>query len=1244
MRKGTATMPEWTPKQKEAIELRGKNLLVAAAAGSGKTAVLVERIIRQVTQEDVDVDKLLVMTFTDAAAREMRQRVEAALEKALEAADDRTRAAKIERQLVLLSGASISTMHKFCMGVLQRHFEAIDLDPQFRLGGQQELALLRQDVMEELFEKEYDEGAAAFLQFADDYGSDRGDDLLYAFVERLYDFSLAQPFPDEWLRKQAASFDLEADARLSDTIWYATVREEIRLRLHAMEDAAAAMVDDAEAAGIEPYALTFQDDHALVCSLQKAEETGDWGKLYEAFSSASFGKLKTARGADKAVTEPLKAQRDELKKTFAKLQEKYFGAPEDELLSGLHHAAPDVRELVRLTIAFHAAYQQAKKEKGLADFSDLEHFALAILVDHEAHAADPEAPLAPSPVALALREKYHEVMVDEYQDTNGVQEAIVSLVTRQDPPNLFVVGDVKQSIYRFRLANPELFNEKYETYPKHPETCARVNLSQNFRSRPEVLAAINFIFAQVMVKQTMELAYDDAAALHPGPDYAPCDGQALAGPQELVLLCKDDGDSEAAVSDDDDEETRTAIECEAQYIADRIHAFFEQGVQVFHKDDKKYHPIEYRDIVILMRSVAGKAESVLKVLQQNDIPAYASSDAGYFEAREVRLMLSLLSVLDNARQDIPLAAVLLSPIGGFTISEMAAVRLAALEGDIFTALLTAASPEKEIDPNVQQKAAAFLARLTHWRDLARELGVPELIWQLYRETGYYDYVGGLTGGLLKQANLRMLAARAAEYEATNFRGLFRFLHFVARMRAMDTDLAAARTLGESENVVRIMTIHGSKGLEFPLVFVANLGGKFNLRDSTEELLLHRDLGLGPYAVDAPSAMRYATFARHAVASRIVRESKAEELRLLYVALTRARERLILVGTAGTEEKLLGRIQRWGRQAMRTAVALPADVPLAADSFLDWLLMALVHHPAARDLRARAGLPLQTPKFLDWHEPSDWCIISVPMSELSHVRQENAEEDAILAAVRHRAKLAPSPQKDAVEALLSWSYENHGLADVPSKLSVSELKRRFAEQEAAEDGTALLLQTESTEPWKRPRFIQAETRMTGAEYGSLMHSVLQYIDITGELTPAGIREQVAGLVERELLTKDEAAHVDTNAVTSFYASPIGRRLRHAAHIWRELPFSRLLPAKRFYATAGEGETLLIQGVIDLLFEEPDGTLVLVDYKTDSDTRPEKIRKRYALQLDLYSEAVSAVLGREISERMLYLLHDGTILNM
>ena len=1242
-------MPEWTPRQKEAIETGGKNLLVAAAAGSGKTAVLVERIIQQVLGGACDVDKLLVMTFTDAAAREMRQRVESSLEKALEAEMDPKRAAQIERQLVLLSGASISTIHKFCIRVLQRHFEAIDLDPEFRIGNEQELALLRQDVIEQLFEEEYDKGTASFLQFVDDYGDDRGDDDLYALVERVYAFSLSQPFPDDWLDAQAAAFDLGADAKLSDTVWYPIVLDDIRLQLQSIEDSMTTLVDDVEASGADAYPASFRKDLAGLRAVRAAARADDWDQMAAAFAAMKFGRLSGKESVlGKEEREAFQKRRNAVKEKFQTLEKHYFSVTQDEFLDGLHQVAPDMHELVRLTKAFREAFRQAKKERGIVDFSDLEHFALAVLLDRETR--EREGRIAPSDVALSLQQKYHEVMVDEYQDTNGVQETIILLVTKQEPPNLFVVGDVKQSIYRFRLADPSLFLRKYVEYPKHPETCQRIDLSQNFRSRPEVLAAINDIFAQVMVPGTMELAYDEAAALHPGPDYPPADGPTLSGPQELAILCKDEGEEEpeeeADGEQDEDAEERTSLEQEAQYIADRIRQFMQEKTLVYHKEDKAYHPIAYRDIVILMRSTKqGRAESVRKVLQENDIPAYTSSDASYFESSEVRLMLSLLSVLDNARQDIPLAAVLLSPIGGFTLTEMAMVRLADPDGDIFSALLTAARPEKDIDAAVQQKAASFLARLTRWRDLARGLGVPELVWQLYRETGYYDYVGGLPGGLLKQANLRMLASRAAEYEATNFRGLFRFLRFVKRMRDMNTDLAAARTLGESEDVVRIMSIHGSKGLEFPLVFVARLGGKFNLDDAKKSLLpLHKTYGFGPYAVDAALAVRYKTFANYAVAAKIIQETKAEEMRLLYVALTRARERLILVGYAGKPNVLDNLLKSCGRQVERTHATLPDDLPLSADHMLDWVLMALLHHPAAKELRARADLPEEVPAFLDYQETSDWRLTVVPTGSLVHPQAAEGEKHAILAAVEAHAPLPESRQKEAVEALLSWSYPSYGLEEIPSKLSVSELKRRFAAQEAEAEGVTLLLEQPETSPWKRPRFLQETTRLTGAEYGSLMHSVLQYIDITGELTPAGIREQVAGMVERELLTKEEAVHVDTDAVTSFYASSIGQRLRHAARIWRELPFSRLLPAKRFYETAGEGETLLIQGVIDLLFEEPDGTLVLVDYKTDSDTRPEKIRKRYALQVDLYSEAVSAVLGKEISERMLYLLHDGTILNM
>ena len=1242
-------MPNWTAAQKAAIEERGRNILVAAAAGSGKTAVLVERIIRLVTgkEEDsakgeCDVDQLLVMTFTDAAAREMQSRVEAALEQALAQAKKGERRAWIERQLLLLSGASISTMHRFCLNVLRRHFEEIDLDPEFRIGSEQELALMRRDVMEELFEHEYEEGRAEFLHLVDDYGSDQGDETLYALVGELYQFSLAQPFPDQWLRKQLEPFALAPEARLSDTPWYRVILREIELTLRAAEEEIAQLEERAEKAGADAYLETFAEDSAQVRSVLRLLAQDDWTALTEAFATLSFGRLKAVRDVDEQAKKGIQDTRKAIKTRLDKIKEKYFHSSEEEMLADLRVAAPDVRELVHLTLAFHAAFQQAKQEKRLVDFSDLEHFTLEILVDHEK--TQEEGTLVPSQTALALQEKYHEVMVDEYQDTNGVQEALVSLVTRDDPPNLFVVGDVKQSIYRFRLADPSLFKEKYETYPKQPETSVRIDLSQNFRSRPEVLSAINTIFSQVMVPETMELSYDESAALHEGAVYPPCQGQTLSGPQELAILYSEQGEKGGKDDEEEPEEERTSIEREAQYIAQRIQKFFVEGTMVYDGKIGDYRPLAYRDIVILLRGIRGRAEPMLKVLQENGIPAYASSDAGYFEAQEIRLMLSLLAILDNAQQDIPLAAVLLSPIGGFSLTEMATVRLAAPEADIFGALLTAADPEKKIAPAVQQKAEQFLARLSHWRDLAREQSVPELIWQLYRETGYYDYVGGLPGGLLKQANLRMLVTRAEEYEQTNFRGLFRFLRFIDRMKAMDSDLAAARTLGESEDVVRVMTIHGSKGLEFPVVFVANLAGAFNLQDTRAELLIHRELGLGPYAVDRVQAVRYATVARHAVAAKMRQEQKAEELRLLYVALTRARERLILVGSVKNEQTLGKLVQRLGHIVGRSELALPDFVPLQASSYLEWLLMALLSDEAGAELRSRYGLAAESTHQKEEKASSAWQVHLVSREVLSAPRAREQREDEILAAVAARQPLPPSAQRKAVEAMLEWSYDERGLSSVPAKVSVSELKRRFELAEEASTGGTPLLQPEEHLPWRRPRFLQKKGRsITGAEYGSLMHSVMQYTDLYGDLTPQGIERQLQEMVLRELIPEEQLRAVRPEAIARFFQSELGRRLRMAKRVWRELPFTRLLPAEKFYAGA-QDEQILMQGVIDLLFEENDGRWILVDYKTDKDTTLDRLKKRYGLQMELYREAVHGILQKEVAESYLYLLHDGLTLSL
>ena len=1269
---------KWSKDQQKAIETQGKNLIVSAAAGSGKTAVLVQRIIEEVTQGVCDVDKLLVVTFTEAAAREMLQRVEAALEDRLEtAASEEIRS--IERQLVLLSGASISTMHGFCKRILQRHFEAVDLDPEFTVGSEQECKLLQQDAMEQLLEAEYAEGTQAFLDLVDHYGTDSGDDNVHKLIEKAYAFSLSQPFPEEWLTCEAKKFDIAEDETLAQTSWYAAVRADIDRQLRTYEAIVAPMVEETRAGGHENYCGCFEEDQAVLHSLRTAFDSGEWDALATAFAAAEFPKLKQDKTLEKEQRERLQSQRAIYQKGVAALQKNY-STKEADLLAGLRAAAPDVHELVRLTIAFGEAYRQAKKERGIVDFSDLEHFALDVLIDQDVR--EKTGHIVPSAVARALQERYHEVMVDEYQDTNGVQEQIFSLVTRQDPQNLFVVGDMKQSIYRFRLVDAQMFLEKYETW-EGGKGSDRVILSQNFRSRPSVLASINYVFQQVMTGGPMELTYGENEALHPPEKtgYDETDGPTLEGASELVILSEDgepaessaaaettktteDAPSDGAPEDDEaageaaQQETRSSLELEAQYIAQRIRRMVDAGTLVWHKGDKSYHPIACRDIVILMRAVnGGKGEAVRKVLQENGIPAYASSDASYFETSEVSLMLALLHILDNARQDIYLAAVLLSPIGGFTLEELAAVRVAAPDEELFSALLVATRVETDITPAVQQKVSAFLDRLSVWRDCARERSVPELIWQLYRETGYYDYVGGLPGGLQKQANLRMLADRAAAYEQTNFRGLFRFLRFVKRMQEADTDLAAARTLGESEDVVRIMTIHKSKGLEFPVVFVARMAGAFNLADTSAVLPLHKELGFGIRAADAAHVARYSTFARFAVNAKITQESKAEELRLLYVALTRARERLVLVGTVATTKSLTNKIRMCSRALERRVAALPKDVPIDAGCYLDWMLMALLHHPSGRDLRALADLPLALPEFEGTRydtegkmtplvEPAaqaPWRIAVIAQDSLAQPQTASDEKNNILAAVEARTPLPASPQKAAVEMLLSWSYPEHGLRDVPSKLSVSELKRRFAAEEAEEAGTPLFPAQENA-IWKRPRFIQETTQRTGAEYGSLMHSVLQHANLAGDLTPAGLQAQLQAMVEKELFTPDEAKAIRVETIAAFYASPIGARLLRAAKVWRELPFSRLIPAQLYRKTAEDGETMLIQGVIDLLFEEADGTLVLVDYKTDSDTSPAKLHASYDKQIGLYRDAVKGILGRTVDESLLYLLHDGTTLAM
>lgn len=1206
--------------QLRAMTERGRNLLVSAAAGSGKTYTLVERIVKNIIDGKYRIDELLVVTFTNAAAAEMRERIEKKLTDELETHPE------LAHQIVLLSNASISTLHSFCQRLIRENFTSIDVDPKFRLLNEQERELMRQRVVRELFEKNYEEQDADFLRFVRSYGSDRDDTALYEMVLDLHSFAESQPDPKAWIAGIAGRIPEWGQGSIEQAHWYPYLKDRIDRTLAACRDAAQYFADQARLDGIETYEERFAADGELVDNLSHAAATDSWAAMREAFSALPerFPPLNAPRkmkiddqtknfynkyGREPHITAPLK----ELKNTF-------FAETEESLLEDLRASGAEAAELCRLATDFIEAFDAAKRKKTALDFGDLEHFALAVLNQGETLAA--------------IKKRYKEIMVDEYQDTNGVQEAILGKIT--DGRNLFMVGDVKQSIYRFRLADPTLFTGKQNDYREHGEHGACIELSENYRSRKEVLSAVNFLFSQLMMEPETELTYDERAALYPKADYPATEEKSFAGaPVELLLVANDD-----ETGDEEKEELR-GFEAEAELVAQKLRDLKDSGVFVYDKDAKEYRPIRWKDMAVLLRAVKGKAQVLLEKLRAHDIPAYAETDAGYFEEKEVSLVLALLAVIDNAHQDIPLAAVLHSMIGGMTAEELAEIRADAEDAaDFYTAL----SAKAESDKN--GKAAQFLERLESWRRFSRHVGVPELLWQLYRDTGYYDYVGVQSGGLVRQANLRMLIDRAADYEKTNFRGLFRFLKFVRQMKDRDTDLSVARTLGEKEDVVRIMTVHKSKGLEFPVVVLADLSKKLNSQDEQKKVLIHKNLGIGMYCTKSEGTLtwRYPTIAWRAMKEVIRNEARAEELRVLYVALTRAREKLILVGNVKASGEKCAKA--WCRYTERKETALPGHAVLGAKNWLDWIGMAAARDETAgetfRDVAGIFELPqLVYPKEKFGEPHFNLQFVCAPSAEAEEENRESADEWK-----EKIRKLEPLPLSEDSErtSALSWSYGY--FTDIPAKMTVTEIKRRSIERE--EPAAFALSGPEASEhdpdavqrDFPPPEFLQAEEiKKGGVVFGTLMHGVMQNLRLDGSLDEADIERQLGAFVKDGILTEEECRAVNVPPIAKFFASPIGLRMKAAKRCWREQPFSLLIPASEMEAKASSEDEIFLQGTIDVFFEDAAGRMVLLDYKTDRGTTPEIIRKRYKTQLDLYARAIQTVTGMKVDEKYIYRLSDG-----
>ena len=1227
----------WSKQQLAAIETRGKNLLVAAAAGSGKTSVLVERIICRILdgEQPVDIDKMLVVTFTNAAAAEMRARIGTALNEALK---KQPFSQHIERQLALLNSSAISTIHSFCQNIIRQNFHLLNLDPQFRVAGQAEITLMKTDVLENLFETKYAAGDTDFLGLVEHYGDEQSDDSLYSLILGLYNFSQSHPWPDEWLGNLKHAFMLPDNIDIDDLPWSELIRDKIILELEQAAGQLEGLCQEAGKPGnIPEYVQTFAADRIVLDQVLRAANHS-WQELAAGMACCQFEKIgKTPKGTPESVKKYFQKARQKIKDKVHDCKVNYFDRPAAELLTDMRLTAQLVDTLGRLVMEFGQEFAKAKGDKGLLDFNDLEHFCLKILLDAKAGPGE----VKPSTVALNLQEKFAEVMVDEYQDTNGVQETILRLVASAEKANLFLVGDVKQSIYRFRLAEPELFMEKYRKYPEAGDGYARIDLSQNFRSRPGVLHAVNFLFVQLMAARVAELTYGEAEKLNPGPDYPAEEGALLDGPVELCIINRDE-DSDLAETVDGDgtdsadqpaaelmaEAELSGFELEARFIAKRMSELMTGDYQVYDKSKKMYRRLAWQDMVVLLRSVKGKANIVLDVLRQAGIPAYAELDAGYFREIEVQIMLSLLSTIDNPRQDIVLAAVLRSPIAQFTTEQLAEIRLQKQGDDLWSALTAYDSCQHEGEAGItlQAKTRDFIRQLEQWRDLSRRKGVPELIWQIYRDTGYYDYVGGMPGGMLRQANLRALHDRARQYETTNFRGLFRFLRFLERMQGNGSDLAVARALGESEDVVRIMSIHKSKGLEFPIVFVADLGKNINLQDSKALVLCHKVLGVGPYVTNPELRFRYPTLARHGISHKLIMETKAEELRILYVALTRAREKLILVGSVS---KLAKKAPVWCQVTDYNGLTLPDSLIAGAKSYLDWLCPAVARHAGGRTLRQYAECEQEpTPIFAE--ELSKWQVTIYNPSQLFEVAEDRTKTLPLLENIKKREPVDGGEDFAWVAKTLDWHYGYTHVVGKPAKLSVTEIKRRF-DTLADETGQQIFGKKSIA---LRPRFIQQSQGLTGAERGTLMHSIMQHIDLQGDLQEDGIRTQLGKMVSKEMILPEHVELVDISGIVAFFQSSLGERLCRSAQVRRELPFSLILPAERFDTEmTGTGEGVFIQGIIDVLFDEDDG-LVLLDYKTDWVKDSAELIDRYAVQLNLYGEAVERIFKQPVKEKYLY----------
>ena len=1249
-------MPNWTDEQKQAIEEKGSNLLVAAAAGSGKTAVLVERIINKIINENIDIDKLLVVTFTNAAASEMRERVLDALYKKIEQEPDNV---FIQRQVNLLNKANICTIHSFCLEVIRNYFYELDISANFRIAETTEIELLKQEIIEDLFEEKYIQKDENFLKLINTYTSYRGDEKLKELILKIYKFIQSAPFPAKWLEEKVNEFNLKdkLDVDFEKTIWGKIICDEAVEKLEENKLKLKALARDLKKyEDLKPCVDMVNFD---VQQMQEIEDKiqndieNKWDIIYEIANTLKFGTWPSVKKClEDDYRKEVGKTRYGINENTKKYLSRIFAYNSKEANEDIYSMYEILNSIKNLIFEFDKNFKQNKKEKNIIDFNDIEHYALEILLKE-----DENGNFMPTEVANKIKEQFVEIAVDEYQDSNLVQEYILNSISTGK--NKFMVGDVKQSIYKFRQARPKLFLEKYEKYDlvskqdndieykpdskrstnledKENVKGKKIQLFKNFRSRENVLDLTNTIFEQIMSKKLGDIDYNEDEYLNLGADYKhPEKSEKVnyAGKAQLHIIDLEKTQEEIEMwKSEENEEQEEQIEpienimLEAKFVTKQIKELIDSNYMVFDKKLNNYRNVTYKDIVILLRTTKDIAPVFEKNLTENDVPVFSDTSSNALDSTEIQTIMDLLRIINNPLQDIPLITVLRSSIGNFTDNDLVEIRLADRNEKFYNAMLKA---RVQVKDELKDKINIFINKLEKWKKDQEIFTLDELIWNIYMDSNYYNYVGLLVNGSLRQANLRMLFEKAKQYETASFKGLYNFINFIDKLALSSNDMQSARIIGENDNVVRIMSIHKSKGLEFPVVFLCNSNKNFNFMDLNDSILLHQDYGFGPKYINYERRIEYNTLAKEALRIKQRNEIISEEMRILYVALTRAKEKLFIIGVSKDLKKDIK--QKEELLNMYNEEKVNTNLLKKYTTYLDWIELVYLNNKEMKNI-------------IELNKHS--------YKEIS-IEKEKLDEDEILN--KFNKKVKENDNKEEIEEIskkLNWNYDFELSKNIPTKTSVSKIKEEknkendlkgFLKVEIEDDNdinheendTQIEDNNIDLHTLKEPSFMKDEV-ITSAKKGTIVHLILQKLDEKKEYSFDSIKELIQDLVLRKIITEKEADRINVKSILDFTKSELFKSLKDAKKIYREQPFYINIPAKEIY-NIDVDEMVLVQGVIDLFYINKDDECVLVDYKTDFAEDEKELVEKYKQQLKLYKDAIEKGLNRKVDKVLIYSIY-------